>query len=148
MSEKGINVDAKIGALLEYAKPRLVGKLVGQGNDHVAIQSGGSVMEVPRKAILHHEEHDGQISLTLADDAQIVVSTVVSAKKGFIADNVFGGLGAFMNSDNCNCNCSGGNCNCNCGGGSERMVEGAAARLDALAPGARRFRSFGGVGGE
>ena len=140
--DKGCSVDTKIEALRKEARPRVSGRLLAQGSDCVSVQSGGSVIEVPRKWIVDQEERDGGVELTLADDAEIIVSTVVSAQKGFVADNVFGALSRFMAGDNCNCNCSGGNCNCNCGGGGgELMSEAAAARLDALAGGARRFRA-------
>lgn len=139
--DNSCNVEGKIEALQRAARPRISGKLLGHKSDCVMVQSGASVLEVPRKWIMAQEEKDGTVELMLADNAEIIVSTVVHAQRGFISDNVFGALSSFMESNNCNCNCSGGgNCNCNCSGGVE-MTEAAAANLEALAGGVRRFRT-------
>jgi hypothetical protein len=140
---RGTSVDVKIEALERHARPRLKGKLLSQGADHVAIHAGGSVMEVPRKSIVSQEEADGQVEVVLSPDAEIVVSTVVSVQKGFLADDVFGGLSPAIMADNCNCNCSGGNCNCNCS--SEMAFEAINTQVNAPA-GGRRFRRFTGGG--
>ena len=140
---RGTTVDAKIEALVRHARPRLKGRLVSESSDHVAIHAGGAVMEVPRKSIVSQEVSEGQIEVVLSPDAEIVVSTVVSVEKGFLADDVFGGLSPALMADNCNCNCSGGNCNCNCS--SEVRFDALSSQLDAAA-GARRFRRFTGGG--
>jgi hypothetical protein len=140
---KGSSVDAKIEALARQARPHLRGRVVSQSADHVALQSGGSVVEVPRKAIVSQQESEGDMEIILAPDAEIIVSMAVSVQKGFLADDVFGILSPAVMADNCNCNCSGGNCNCNCS--SDMRFEAVADQIQTAA-GARRFRRFTGGG--
>ena len=97
--------------------PSIKGEVIADEPDVVRIRSGGAILEIPRRFV-SAERRDGSSAreLTVAPDALIVVSMVVSVSKGFLADDVFGALSPSLmaNNCNCNCNCESSNCNCNC----------------------------------
>jgi hypothetical protein len=116
----GINTKTKVEALRKGPEPRLTGKILVDADDGVIMQAGGCIIEIPRQSILQRaekREEGEETELVLDKDAEIVVSLLISAEKGFVADNVFGALVPSFLDSNCNCNCVGSNCNCNCGGG-------------------------------
>ncbi len=115
---------AKLDALRKGPEPRIAGKLISDEDDALVIQAGGCVIEVPRRAIVKRNDKASEgVELVLEREAEVVVSLLVSAKQGFVTDNVFGALSPSLVGENCNCNCSGGNCNCNCsGGGGEKVA--------------------------
>ena len=99
------------------------------------IQAGNCIVEVPTRHVAERGGKGHELELILTADAEVLVSTVVSVRKGFVSDNVFGALvpGILANNCNCNCNCSdiasaatsltpasiqptlaASNCNCNC----------------------------------
>jgi hypothetical protein len=99
---------------LKKRGPHVKGRKVEETNDTMVLQSGGAIVEVPKSAIKKEEAVGDQIVLTLEEDAELLVGTMVSAKHGFLEDNVFGDIAPGLWGDNCNCNCPSGNCNCNC----------------------------------
>jgi hypothetical protein len=96
--------------------PSVKGELLSDEPDVVRLRTAGAILEVPRRFVADWREAKEGVELTLAIDAVIVVSTVVSSRKGFVAADVFGSLSPSLMADNCNCNCNcnSGNCNCNC----------------------------------
>ena len=117
--------DERLQVLQDSAKPRIRGRIVGDSGDFVTVEGSGCTIDVPLKHVQGRREiGNDQHEFVLADDAELVVSLLVSAKRGFVSDNVFGALadGGVLG-DNCNCNCSGGNCNCNCSGGNGGSLE-------------------------
>ena len=152
-----MDVISKVQALQPLAS--LLGEILTENDNVVRVRAAGAILEIPRQHIAEKREREGVAELVLTKDAVVVVSTVVSAKKGFIADDVFGALGSVLAGDNCNCNCNcnGGNCNCNCNcdctdcsnctdcsRGSFLEASGAGASVGTVA--ARRFRGFPGGG--
>jgi hypothetical protein len=104
----------KAGAL--QPQPRLTGRIVGETGDSLTVQAGGCLAEVPLRHIAQRTIEGEAVELVLTKDAEVVVSALVSVKRGLVADDVFGALvpGILACNCNCNCNCGGSNCNCNC----------------------------------
>ena len=107
------SVDAKLNAVTQPPQPKITGAIVAEDANSLTVKSGDAVIEIPTRHILGRVAVGSSHELTLAPDAQILVSTVVSANSGFVGNNVFGALLPHFLADNCNCNC-----NCS-GGGSE-----------------------------
>lgn len=122
--------DERLQVLQDTAKPRIKGRIISDSGDYVTVEGNGCTVDIPLKHVQGRREiGKEQFELVLSDDAELVISMLVSAKRGFVSDNVFGSLtdGGVL-ADNCNCNCNGGNCNCNCsggggGGGSVQAIE-------------------------
>jgi hypothetical protein len=108
---QGSTIAGKLAAVTSPPQPKVTGTLVQDGQDSVIIRAGDALIEVPTQHIQSRAQVGTDHELALTQDAQILVSTVVSAKSGFVGNNVFGSLIPHLLTDNCNCNC-------NCGGGS------------------------------
>jgi len=121
----------------------VVGELLGEDAHSVRVRAGGAIVEIPRRHVAQVRESAHGLEFVLEKNAVVVVSAVVSAKKGFLVDDVFGELSPNLCADNCNCNCNCGgssNCNCNCNCGRSIYAEGRGTSPTARAPAARPFR--------
>lgn len=104
-------IQAKLNAVTQAPQPKITGAIVTEDQNSVVLKAGDAVIEIPVQHVLGRVQTGGDHEFTLAPDAQILVSAAVSAKAGFIGNNVFGALVPYFLADNCNCNC-------NCGGSS------------------------------
>jgi len=102
------DLEKRFDALRAGGQPKLRGQLVTRAGDALTIRAGGSLLEVPLRAVTNMTEQGQDVQLSLAPDAEVMVHTLVTAGKGFVADNVFGALvdaGLIATACNCNCNC-------------------------------------------
>jgi hypothetical protein len=103
------------------ARPRLTGEILEESAEALVVRAGGCIVEIPLRSVADRIGTRDHVQLSLRENAEILVSTIVSAQEGFVVENVFGALnqGIFADNCNCNCNCNCGdrcvcNCNCNC----------------------------------
>src|SRR5262249_28452561 len=115
-------------------QPRLTGKVISESADSLTVQAGGCLAEIPSRHIAQRTAQGQEVELVLTKDAEILVSTLVSAKKGLVASDAFGALVPGVLADNCNCNCNcrevcNCNCNCNCTCSVEALADNAGGAL-------------------
>ncbi|MFI7108078.1 hypothetical protein ACIBK9_17330 [Nonomuraea sp. NPDC050227] len=121
MARSGI--DAALSAAREDAQPRVQGKIIAESEDSLVIRAADAIIEIPMRFVKLRKERGGDNhEVVLAEDAEIVVGTIVSVKEGFIGDDVFGPLTPGVLADNCNCNC-------NCSSTTATVSEEAASQL-------------------
>ena len=156
--------DKKVEALRD--QPTVTGRVVTESADSVVLRVGGALVEVPTRSIASRAAAagaaagaaaaaPGEITLTLAPDAQVLVSSVVPVGGGLVSGNVFAGLRSGPMASNCNCNCNvasgvsaqvapfaaavprpalASNCNCNCNCDVASAVSAQLAPLAAVVP--------------
>ena len=101
------DIDRKLESAREGAQPKLRGTVVSENDDSVVLKASDAIIEIPVRSITQRlEKQGGEIEVILAEDAEIVVGTVVSVKNGFVGDDVFGPLTPGLLAGNCNCNCN------------------------------------------
>jgi hypothetical protein len=97
--------------------------VVGESDSSIVIKAADAIIEVQTGDITKRTSvGQDEVELSLAADANLLVSAVVSVKKGFIGSDIFGPLVPGVLADNCNCIC-------NCGTIAETATATAASEL-------------------
>lgn len=99
--------ESRVSAALQTGGPTLAGRLISEDESSLVLKAGDALIEVGVGHVVERNAGPGgDIELTLAPDAQLMVSTLVTVDQGFVGSNVFGPLVPGVLADNCNCNCN------------------------------------------